>query len=132
MKLTNVYRCLCDETRLRMVHLLTHGPLCVCHFQEIPKLPQVAVSKHLAYLRQHGMVEARRHQQWMLYALPDDRPPELEAHLRCLEECADSQPVLREDHQRLQKRRRCCEWVGEAFANATPVEGRKSKLAEVA
>lgn len=129
MKLTEVYRCLCDETRLRMVHLLTHGPLCVCHFQEILQLPQVAVSKHLAYLRQHGLVEKRRHQQWMIYFLPDEPPPELAAHLRCLEECAGSQPTLCGDLQRLEKRRRCCEWVRDAFATATPVRGRKTVVA---
>ena len=35
MKLIEVYKCLCDETRLRILHLLSHQPLCVCHFQEI-------------------------------------------------------------------------------------------------
>lgn len=129
MKLTELYRCLCDETRLRMVHLLTHGPLCVCHFQEILQLPQVAVSKHLAYLRQHGLVETRRHQQWMIYSLPDEPPPELATHLRCLEECADTQPALRRDLQRLEKRRQCCEWVRDAFATATLVQGRKTVVA---
>lgn len=129
MELTEVYRCLCDETRLRMVHLLTQGPLCVCHFQEILQLPQVAVSKHLAYLRQHGLVETRRHRQWMIYSLPDEPPPELAAHLRCLGECAGSQPELRGDLQRLEKRRRCCEWVRGAFATATPVRGRKTAVA---
>jgi DNA-binding transcriptional ArsR family regulator len=70
MNMIQIYRCLCDETRLRILHLLKQGPLCVCHFQEILQLPQVAVSKHLAYLRRTGMVEARRHEQWMIYSLP--------------------------------------------------------------
>ena len=52
MKLLQIYRCLCDETRLRILHLLAQGPLCVCHFQTILRLPQVAVSEHLAYLRE--------------------------------------------------------------------------------
>ena len=49
--LVQIYRCLCDENRLRIVHLLKQGPLCVCHFQTILQLPQVTISKHLAYLR---------------------------------------------------------------------------------
>ena len=56
MKLLQIYRCFCDETRLRILHLLTQGPLCVCHFQNILQVPQVAVSKHLAYLRAGGLV----------------------------------------------------------------------------
>jgi len=58
MNLVQIYRCLCDKTRLRILHLLKQGPLCVCHFQDILQVPQVAVSKHLAYLRKTGMVEA--------------------------------------------------------------------------
>ena len=42
MNLVQMYRCLCDETRLRILHLLKQGPLCVCHFQDILQLPQVA------------------------------------------------------------------------------------------
>lgn len=60
MKLVQIHRCLGDETRLRILHLLTRGPLCVCHFQEVLRLPQVAVSKHLAYLRENGLVTATR------------------------------------------------------------------------
>ncbi len=126
MQLAQIYRCLCDSTRLRIVHLLKHGPLCVCHLQHILGLPQVVVSKHLAYLRQKGMVEARRHRQWVIYALPSDPPPELTAHLRCLEDCAGSQPELREDLRRLQKQRRCCKWVQEAFSTAATRSARRA------
>ena len=57
MNLVEVYNVLCDETRLRILHLLANRPLCVCHFQDILSAPQVKISKHLAYLREHGMVE---------------------------------------------------------------------------
>ena len=33
--LIQIYRCLCDKNRLRIVHLLKQGPLCVCHFQTV-------------------------------------------------------------------------------------------------
>ena len=74
MKLLQIYRCFCDETRLRILHLLSQGPLCVCHFQSILGLPQVAVSKHLARLRAGGLVAARRHGKWMIYRLPAKAP----------------------------------------------------------
>ncbi|HHY84560.1 MAG TPA: winged helix-turn-helix transcriptional regulator [Verrucomicrobia bacterium] len=113
MNLVQIYRCFCDESRLRILHLLSRGPLCVCHFQEILKAPQVAVSKHLAYLRTHGLVEARRHGKWMIYRLPKKAPPELDLQLRCLQDCVQSNPVFREDLKRLKALR--CEWVEEAI-----------------
>ena len=113
MKLIEIYRCLCDETRLRILNLLAQGPLCVCHFQAALELPQVAISKHLGYLRRHGLVSARRHGRWMIYRLPDPRPPELHRHLQCLQDCVQSVPVFRADIRRL-KNLKCeceCEWV---------------------
>lgn len=111
MKLVQIYRCLCDETRLRILHLLTQGPLCVCHFQEILEEAQVAVSKHLAYLRTNGLVAAQRHGKWMIYQLPKDAPPELDLQLRCLQDCVQTNPVFREDLKRLKKIQCSCEWV---------------------
>ena len=111
MKLVQIYRCLCDETRLRMLHLLTHGPLCVCHFQEILGESQVAISKHLAYLRLHGMVMARRHGKWMIYQLPKAAPAELDLQLRCLQDCVQSNPVFKGDLRRLKGMGCECEWV---------------------
>ena len=67
--LVRIYRCLCDETRLRVLHLLQQGPLCVCHFQDILQLPQVAVSKHLACLRDCGLVTARPEGRATAYSL---------------------------------------------------------------
>ena len=111
MKLIQIYRCFCDETRLRLLHLLTQGPLCVCHFQDILKEPQVAISKHLAYLRANGLVLAQRHEKWMIYQLPKNAPPELDLQLRCLQDCVRSNPIFREDLKRLKKMRCECEWV---------------------
>lgn len=101
MKLIEIYRCLCDETRLRILHLLTRGPLCVCHFQNILSIPQVAVSKHLAYLREYGMVEATRREQWMVYALPKIVPREFEAQLKCLRDCVGEHATFQGDLERM-------------------------------
>lgn len=120
MKLVQIYRCLCDESRLRILHLLTKGPLCVCHFQTVLKMPQVAVSKQLAYLRENGMVTAQRHERWMIYSLPGKAPNELDLQLRCLQDCVQSHPIFRADLKRLQKIRGECEWVEEA---ASPKNG---------
>lgn len=101
MELIEVYKCLCDLTRLRILHVLTRGPLCVCHFQSVLVLPQVKVSKHLAYLRCRGMVTTRREGAWIFYSLPEHPSPELEANLKCLQDCCREQAVFAGDLQKL-------------------------------
>ncbi len=106
MTLVRIHECLCDRTRLRLVHLLLGGPLCVCHLQAILGEPQVKISRHLAYLRERGMVNAERCGQWMIYRLPEVRNPMLEANLACLHDCAQEERVFRQDASRLLKLRR--------------------------
>lgn len=105
MKLVQIYQCLCDETRLRILHLLLHGPLCVCHFQSVLDEPQVKISKHLGYLKARGLVVANRSGNWMIYALPleKSRPAELKANLACLQDCAAENAVFKRDLARLAK-----------------------------
>jgi ArsR family transcriptional regulator len=104
MELVQIYECLCDPTRLRLLNVLAQGPLCVCHFQEILDEPQVKISKHLAYLRTRGLVKVERHGNWMVYALPARPSRELKANLACLQDCAHEDPVFKRDLARLKKR----------------------------
>jgi ArsR family transcriptional regulator len=110
MDLVQMYQCFCDRTRLRILHLLTRSPLCVCHFQDILGEPQVKISKHLGYLRTRGMVVATRDQNWMIYSLPRKRLPELETNLKCLQDCVQSDPVFVRDLRKLARLcETCCE-----------------------
>ena len=113
MDLIQIYECFCDRTRLRILNLLTQTPLCVCHFQAILKEPQVKISKHLAFLKEREMVLAERQQNWMIYSLPGKRAPELEANLKCLQDCVASDSIFKRDLKALAKlRERCCELDG--------------------
>jgi ArsR family transcriptional regulator len=103
MELIAIYECLCDRTRLRILNLLLGGPLCVCHFQDLLGEPQVKISKHLAYLRKRGMVQATREGNWMIYRLPEERSPELGKNLRCLQDCAQENKVFKQDLARLKR-----------------------------
>jgi len=91
---------------LRIINLLTGGPLCVCHFQEILDEPQVKISKHLNYLKQHGLVHAKREANWMVYSLPPNPSRELQVHLACLQDCRSEEPVLRKDSESLARLRK--------------------------
>ena len=105
MDLVTIYECLCDRTRLRILNLLCQGPLCVCHVQEILGEPQVKISKHLGYLKRHGLVESERCANLVIYRLPSKRSPQLVANLACLQDCVTEEPVFRGDATRLAKLR---------------------------
>ena len=116
MNLVDIYQCFCDRTRLRILHLLTQTPSCVCHFQDALREPQVKISKHLAYLRARGLVKTKRSGNWIIYSLPSKPSAELKMNLQCLRNYAPSDPVFRRDLRRLVKvRSSCCE-PAEVFA----------------
>ncbi len=108
MQLVDLYQALSDATRLRIVHLLTSGPLCVCHFQEILEEPQVKISKHLAYLRTRGFVETERDGNFIIYRLPARKSRTLATQLDCLAAGAKSDAVLQADSRRLKALRESC------------------------
>ena len=76
-------------------------PLCVCHFQSVLNEPQVKISKHLLYLRKHGLAEVRQHRNWRIYQLPEKQSFELQRHLQCLQDCVHENKLFRDDLKRL-------------------------------
>lgn len=97
MQAVQVYKCLCDEMRLRILNLLRAGPLCVCHLVEILGCEQVRMSKQLRYMKALGMVEGERYAQWMVYRLADAAHPLLVENLKCLQDCCSEQLSFAED-----------------------------------
>jgi ArsR family transcriptional regulator len=72
--LVRLFAALADPTRLRLLNLMDGREVCVCYFVEILMQGQPKISRHLAYLRRAGIVEARREGKWMHYRIerPDD------------------------------------------------------------
>jgi ArsR family transcriptional regulator, arsenate/arsenite/antimonite-responsive transcriptional repressor len=103
--LITIFECFCDRTRLRILNLLCSGPLCVCHLQEILGETQVKVSKHLAYLKAHGMVDVRREANWRVYSLIAQPTHALKSNLACLQDCAHEDKIFRRDTEKLKKLR---------------------------
>jgi ArsR family transcriptional regulator len=71
----DLYRGLADETRLRILHLIGDREVCVCYFVQVLNLSQPKVSRHLAYLRRSGLVEARREGKWIHYRVASLKDP---------------------------------------------------------
>ena len=115
--LIQIYECLCDETRLRILNLLNDGPLCVCHLQEIMGEPQVKISKHLAYLKTKDIVRARRYRNMMIYHLPIEGNEQLEVNLLCLRECVKTVPAFVTDKEKLYRLLAKNDWLTDVVAS---------------
>ena len=91
---------LADENRLRLLNLIRGGELCVCQLQGVLQTNQPKISRHLAYLRKAGLVEARQDGKWAHYRLK-----KLNAGLAGILEqtlnCLQGQPQIVEDLRRL-------------------------------
>ena len=96
-------RGLSDETRLRILALLRDGEICVCHIHGGLRLPQPTISRHLAYLRKSGLVEARRQGIWMYYRLAVLRSPVLNEVLHAALHALTHAEVTASDAVRLRK-----------------------------
>src|SRR5512139_3188204 len=70
-QLVQFFKALSDETRLRIMILLTQGELCVCDLMFVLDEPQSKVSRHLAYLKHSGLTNSKRAGVWMHYSLKE-------------------------------------------------------------
>jgi ArsR family transcriptional regulator len=103
-----MFKAFADETRLRILHLLTRGELCVCDIMETLRLPQSKISRHLAYLRTAGLVRVRKEGLWKHYSLASAEGRFQNGLISCLKGCFDEVDILKRDVTVLQKRLRSC------------------------
>ena len=68
-ELVRLFAALADTTRLRLLNLIAGREVCVCYLVEVLRQSQPKISRHLAYLRKAGIVEARREGKWMHYRI---------------------------------------------------------------
>jgi ArsR family transcriptional regulator, arsenate/arsenite/antimonite-responsive transcriptional repressor len=103
-----MFRACSDRTRLRILHMLRNGELCVCHIVDVLGVPQPKVSRHLAYLRKAGFVIARKEGQWTYYKLAAARTALHRTLLDCLCCCLQEVPEFSKDAKRLKAVIGCC------------------------
>src|SRR3954465_3860128 len=103
-----LFRALADSTRLRILGLLLTGEVCVCHIHESLRISQPKASRHLAYLRKAGLVEARREGLWMHYRIADLPDPVLQSIADAVRHALMHLEIVHKDAARLQKKTGCC------------------------
>ena len=98
---SRLFKALGDETRLRIVALLSHGELCVCHLESALGLTQSNTSRQLSVLRAAGVVEARRDGSWVYYRLAPQLDEVCKQQLKALVSTFGKRETLRQDVEQL-------------------------------
>lgn len=98
----SVFAALSNETRLRCLSLLlSETELCVCEFTYVVGAAQPNVSRHLAQLREAGLVEDRRDGQWIYYRIDPDLPAWVVETLKALRVGMRDNDPYKADHETL-------------------------------
>src|SRR3954470_2108635 len=93
--LSRLFKALGDDVRLRIVALLSHGELCVCHIEEALDLTQTNTSRHLGILRAAGVVAHQRRDKWVYYRMARQPNEDCARHLKALVSAFARKDVLR-------------------------------------
>ncbi|MDX2289081.1 MAG: metalloregulator ArsR/SmtB family transcription factor [Hyphomicrobiaceae bacterium] len=104
---TTLFSTLADPIRLRCLALISaEGELCVCELVAALDMPQPKVSRHLAILRDAGLLKDRRAAQWVLYALAPELPSWSRAAIAAAVEAVRSERQYAHDLKRLHRAER--------------------------
>ena len=106
IRLASLFAALADTTRLRLLNLMAGREVCVCYFVEILRQGQPKISRHLAYLRNAGIVAARREGKWMHYRICLPADPAAAVILRTVLASLRNDKQMQADHAKLD--RVCC------------------------
>ena len=102
-QLESLFKALADKTRLRILALLGNNEVCVCHLHDSLGLPQPTVSRHLAYLRRAGLVDARRDGVWMHYQIARSLDPNVQTVLKAAVDAVTRVPATAQDRKQFQR-----------------------------
>ncbi|MDF2892180.1 MAG: ArsR family transcriptional regulator [Clostridia bacterium] len=72
MDLIQIMKALGDETRLRILSLLSKGALCVCEIEQILSINQSNASRHLNKLSIAGLIKNEKRALYVYYKMNDD------------------------------------------------------------
>lgn len=68
-----ISKALADETRLRIVEMLSHGEMCGCDILKKFKISQPTLSYHIKILTDCALLIGRRQGIWMFYRLNPEK-----------------------------------------------------------
>jgi ArsR family transcriptional regulator, arsenate/arsenite/antimonite-responsive transcriptional repressor len=70
---TQIFKSFADDSRTRIIHLLYRKEeLCISDLEAILDFTQTKTSRHITYLKNAGMVTARKYDQWVFYSIKEE------------------------------------------------------------
>lgn len=97
-KAVKLFKALSDQTRLRILKMLEHRPLCVCEIQFVLKGSQPNVSHHLKTLSEAGLLESKKDGLWVAYRLAEKPESPLHAAaMAVVRKSLAADPEIRKD-----------------------------------
>ena len=67
-----IFKALGDETRLKIIEILSCGELCACDILESFDITQPTLSYHMKILTKSGLVKSRKEGSWIKYSNNDE------------------------------------------------------------
>lgn len=99
-EIEQLFKALADSNRLRILAVLQWGELCVCQLMGILGLSQSTVSKHLAILKEAGLLTEQQRGKRTFYTLSDDfSSPLVSTVVRAALDALQESPELAEDRR---------------------------------
>lgn len=77
-----MFKALADETRLKILDMLSDEELCACHILENFNITQPTLSYHMKILTESGLVIGVRYGSWMKYSLNKEKIDDLKEILK--------------------------------------------------
>lgn len=100
------FKALSDDTRLNLLMLMYQlNELCVCELSSVLELSQPKISRHLAILRETGLISARRKGKWVYYQLSKELLP---WHLCVIKEASVCSTQFQKEKLNTIKQTQCC------------------------
>jgi ArsR family transcriptional regulator, arsenate/arsenite/antimonite-responsive transcriptional repressor len=84
-----IFKALADETRLKIVDMLSGGEMCACDILEFFNITQPTLSYHMKILNDCEIVNARKEGAWMKYSLNLFKFREFEKFVKDISEDTD-------------------------------------------
>lgn len=111
MQLESFSKALADQTRLRLLMLImARDELCVCDLTQALQLAQPKISRHLAILRETGLLQDRKAGLWVYYRVHPQLAPWAQQALHALSLGSHHEAIYQQDLQRLQ------DWLAQAIS----------------
>jgi ArsR family transcriptional regulator len=97
---SKILKALSERNRLRILKMLEVRPMAVCEVREVLGLSMSTVSRHLAILREAGLILDDKDGKWIIYRPNDEKTPAMESLLHLLSRWVEEDYIVQTDREK--------------------------------